>query len=167
MIQVHTLEGQPVVVAEVPEVPHSQKPCHYRGAGLMTGSFIRVADGDRHLSQYEIQLFLDGRGQPTYDLEPLPSKSLADLDPALLDAFLARLRSRPDAPYREWDRQRLLQVFRILVEHEGRLVPSLAGYLCFGIYPQDLFPSLYLAVVRYPTARLARSQLAESACWTT
>jgi len=153
LIQVHTLKNHPVIVAEVPEVPHTQKPCHYRGAGLMTGSFIRVADGDRRLTQYEIQVLLDNRGQPSYDLEPVADKSLQDLAPDLLDTFVARLRAHPDAPYRDWDRQRLLQVFRILVEHQGRLVPSLAGYLCFGTYPQDVFPGLHLAVVRYPTSR--------------
>lgn len=153
LIQVHVVEGQPLLVAEIPEIPYTQKPCFYRGAGLMTGSFIRVADGDRQLTQYEIQLFLDGRGQPTYDLEPVSAASLADLDAALLDAFVARLRGRPDAPYRDWERQRILQVFRIAVEHNGRLVPSLAGYLCFGIYPQEIFPSLHLSVVRYPTPR--------------
>jgi len=153
LIQVHTLKNHPVIVAEVPEVSHTQKPCHYRGAGLMTGSLIRVADGDRRLTQYEIQVFLDNRGQPSYDLEPVANKSLQDLAPDLLDTFVARLRAHPDAPYRDWDRQRLLQVFRILVEHQGRLVPSLAGYLCFGTYPQDVFPGLHLAVVRYPTSR--------------
>jgi ATP-dependent DNA helicase RecG len=153
LIQVHTLKNHPVIVAEVPEVSHTQKPCHYRGAGLMTGSLIRVADGDRRLTQYEIQVFLDNRGQPSYDLEPVADKSLQDLAPDLLDTFVARLRAHPDAPYRDWDRQRLLQVFRILVEHQGRLVPSLAGYLCFGTYPQDVFPGLHLAVVRYPTSR--------------
>lgn len=153
LIQVHVLEERPLLVAEIPEVPHTQKPCHYRGAGLMSGSFIRVADGDRHLTQYEIQVFLDGRGQPAYDLEPVPGKTLDDLDVTLVDAFVARLRSRPDAPYREWEPQRLLQVFRVLLEHEGKLTPSLAGYLCFGIYPQEIFPSLHLSIVRYPTAR--------------
>jgi ATP-dependent DNA helicase RecG len=104
-------------------------------------------------TQYEIQVFLDNRGQPSYDLEPVANKSLQDLAPDLLDTFVARLRAHPDAPYRDWDRQRLLQVFRVLVEHQGRLVPSLAGYLCFGTYPQDVFPGLHLAVVRYPTSR--------------
>jgi len=153
LIQVYSLEGRQVLVAEIPETPTAHKPCHYRGAGLMTGSFIRVADGDRHLTQYEIQVFLDNRGQPTYDLEPVRGKSLDDLDPVLLESFLARLRTYPDAPYRAWGRQRLLQTFRVLVEHEGHLMPSLAGYLCFGVYPQDVFPNLHLTVVRYPTAR--------------
>ena len=153
LIQVHTLEGRQIIVAEVPEAPTAQKPCYYRGAGLMTGSFVRVADGDRRLTQYEIQLFLDNRGQPTYDLEPVGGKSLDDLDPALLDTFVKRLRAYPDAPYRTWEHQRLLQTFRILVEHHDRLVPSLAGYLCFGVFPQDIFPNLNLTIVRYPTAR--------------
>ncbi|MBN2004571.1 MAG: putative DNA binding domain-containing protein [Anaerolineae bacterium] len=157
LIQVYTLEGRHILAAEIPEVAIAYKPCHYRGAGLMTGSFIRVADGDRHLTQYEIQVFLDNRGQPTYDLEPVSGKSPDDLDPGLLEVFLARLRSYPDAPYRAWERQRLLQAFRVLVDHEGRLTPSLAGYLCFGIYPQDVFPNLHLTVVRYPTTRPGES----------
>jgi len=82
LIQVHVLENRQVVVSEVPEVPNTQKPCYYRGSGLMTGSLIRVADGDRHLTQYEIQVFLDNRGQPTYDLDPVIDKSIDDLDPA-------------------------------------------------------------------------------------
>jgi ATP-dependent DNA helicase RecG len=118
----------------------------------MTGSLVRVADGDRRLTQYEIQVFLDNRGQPTYDLEPVAGKSLADLDEVLLDRFIARLRTHLDAPYRDWDKLRLLQVFRVLVEHQGALAPSLAGYLCFAVYPQEVFPSLHLSVVRYPTS---------------
>lgn len=153
LIQVFQLDGNQVIVAEIPEVPHSQKPCYYLGAGIMTGSLIRVADGDRRLTQYEIQVFLDNRGQPTYDLEPVRDKTLDDLDPVLIDIFLNRLKANPDAPYRTWDRLRLLKTFRILVEYSERLVPSLAGYLCFGVYPQDIFPSLNLTVVRYPTIR--------------
>ncbi len=153
LIQVHDLASRQIVVAEIPEVQDTLKPCYYRGAGLMTGAFIRVADGDRRLTQYEVQLFLDNRGQPVYDLDPVVGKSVEDLDHTLLSTFISRLHAKPDAPYREWNQQRLLQSFRVLVEHQGQLVPSLAGYLCFGIYPQDIFPSLHLSVVRYPTPR--------------
>ncbi|NLG69564.1 MAG: winged helix-turn-helix transcriptional regulator [Firmicutes bacterium] len=33
------------------------------------------------------------------------------------------------------------------------MVPTLAGYLCFGQYPQERFPDLCITFVRYPTDR--------------
>ena len=63
MIQVHTVEGQPVIVAEVPEVPHSQKPRHqadgpdqavlkFVAEGVLTPEFVmaQVAELDERLS---------------------------------------------------------------------------------------------------------------------
>ncbi len=151
LIQVHRVEGLQVIAAEIPEVDYRERPCYYRGAGIMGGSFVRVADGDRRLTQYEVQTMLDGRGQPVYDLEPVPYRTRDDLDGEQLSRFLTRLRSKVDAPYANWPEDRLLRSFRIVTEHEGRLVPTLAGYLCFGSYPQEDFPGLYLSVVRYPT----------------
>jgi ATP-dependent DNA helicase RecG len=58
LIRVHEVEGAQVVVAEIPEVAIEQKPCYYKGSGLYTGSFVRVGDGDRRMSQYEIHLAL-------------------------------------------------------------------------------------------------------------
>lgn len=151
LIQVHRVEQRPVITAEVPEVDYRQRPCHYRGAGVVGGSFIRVADGDRRLTQYEVQTMLDGRGQPLYDLEPVPTRTPHDLVGDQLDRFLSRLRAKTDAPYATWPDDRLLRTFHIVTEHDGRLVPTLAGYLCFGSYPQEDFPGLYLSVVRFPT----------------
>lgn len=66
MIQVHTLEGQPVIVAEVPEVPHSQKPRHqadgpdqavlkFVAEGVLIPEFVmaQVAELDERLSWRE------------------------------------------------------------------------------------------------------------------
>jgi len=157
LIEIHNFEGKVILTAEIPEVPNTQKPCYYKGAGLFNGSFLRVADGDRRLTPYEIQLFLDGRGQPRYDLEPVAGKELSDFDQGLLKAFLDRLRAKSDAPYRGWDDQHLLKTFRVITEQNGRVVPTLAGYLCFAIYPQDEFPGLHLTVVRYPTPHAGRT----------
>jgi ATP-dependent DNA helicase RecG len=44
-----------VVVAEIPELDPAQRPCFYIGAGMTKGSFVRVSDGDRRLSAYEVQ----------------------------------------------------------------------------------------------------------------
>lgn len=153
LIELHRFEGRTIVTVEVPEAPFNQKPCFYKGAGLMGGAFIRVADGDRRLTQYEVQLFLDARGQPTYDLEPVPGTTLKDLDEDLLKQFLGNLRRKTGTPYHGWGDDRLLRVFRVITEHEGVLTPTLAGYLTFGVYPQEVFPGLHLTVVRYPSVR--------------
>lgn len=31
-----------------------QKPCFYKGAGRLRGSYVRVADGDRLMTEYEV-----------------------------------------------------------------------------------------------------------------
>jgi ATP-dependent DNA helicase RecG len=71
-IQIHQFEDKQVVVAEIPELDPAQKPCFYIGAGMTKGSFVRVSDGDRHLSAYEVQIMLSSRGQPRDD-EPAPA----------------------------------------------------------------------------------------------
>ena len=63
-IQIHGLHGKHVVTAGVPEIPLQQKPYYYPSAGLTNGGFIRVADEDRKLSSYEVQMMLSARVQP-------------------------------------------------------------------------------------------------------
>ena len=72
LIKIHEFEGARLVVAEVPAVDPALRPCFYRGAGITQGSFVRVGDGDRRLSSYEVQLMLASRGQPKDDEQPVP-----------------------------------------------------------------------------------------------
>ena len=67
-IKTHRFEGVDLVVAEIPELERGRKPCYYAGAGMINGSFVRVGDGDRKLSSYEVHLLLANRGQPRDDL---------------------------------------------------------------------------------------------------
>jgi ATP-dependent DNA helicase RecG len=145
LIGVHDFERRQLVVAEIPEVPLEQKPCYYRGSGLYTGSFVRVADGDRQMSQYEVHLLLESRGQPRHDLEIVEGASREDLDDDLLRTLVNRVRRR---------RARLAglsedELFRQLhvVEAEGQV--TLAGLLCFARHPQRWFPSLTITFVHY------------------
>jgi ATP-dependent DNA helicase RecG len=62
LIQIHQFEGEQVIVAEIPELDPGQRPCFYIGAGMTKGSFVRVSDGDRRLSAYEVQIMLSSRG---------------------------------------------------------------------------------------------------------
>jgi ATP-dependent DNA helicase RecG len=150
-IDVHTVEGAMLVVAEVPETELAQKPCYYRGAGLTNGAFIRVGDGDRKLSAYEVQLMLASRGQPREDETPVPDAGVDHLDTELVAGLLKRLR-QPEASYfRQLADERALQVLKVLVRCDDRWVPSLGGLLALGTYPQQFFPALGVTFVVYPT----------------
>jgi len=150
-VDLHTVDGQTLVVAEVPETEITQKPCYYRGAGLTNGAFIRVGDGNRKLSAYEVQVLLASRGQPREDEEPVSEASQESLDGELVASLLARLRQPDTSYFRELDDQQALRVLKVLVPHEGRWVPSLGGLLALGRYPQQFFPSLGVTFVVYPT----------------
>ena len=146
LLRIHDFEGRQLVVAEVPEIPLEQKPCHYRGSGLYTGSFVRVGDGNRQLSQYEVHSFLESRGQPAHDAEIVPGASRDDLDPGLLQQFLARVRQRRTRLAGMNDKD-LLKSLKILA---GDDKITLAGLLCFAPFPQKWFPSLTITFVHYP-----------------
>jgi ATP-dependent DNA helicase RecG len=147
-LQLFELEGKALVVAEIPELPASEKPCFYRSAGLVNGAFFRVGDGDRQMTPYEVQACLDAKGQPRYDLEPMAEATIQDLDAELLAGFLRRLRQRS---FQSWSDEEILRTLKVLVpDAAGHWVPSLAGLLCFGRYPQAFFPGLFIAVNRYP-----------------
>jgi ATP-dependent DNA helicase RecG len=153
-IGLHRVEGKTLVVAEVPELGIDQKPCYYRGAGLTNGAFIRVADGDRKLSTYEVQVMLASRGQPREDEEPVAEASVGDLDPDLVSGLLGRLRQPEGSVFRRLPDEEALRTLKVLVPLQDHWVPSLGGLLALGTYPQQFFPALRVTFVVYPTTRL-------------
>lgn len=154
LIEVHDFEGAILVTAEIPELPSDQKPCFYPGAGMTNGAFVRVGDGDRRLTPYEVQLLLAARGQPRDDERPEPRASREDLDDELLDGFLARLRGRRASIFRDLDDDDVLRTTKVLVDHGGLSVPSVSGLIALGRYPQEYLPSVGLTLVVYPTVRV-------------
>ena len=149
------VEGKSVIVAEVPECDYQQKPCFYRLAGMNSGSYIRVGNSNRQMTDYEIFTFVSGRSQPLFDQEPVRQAALDDLDQERGKAYLDnQRRSRPQL----WERLRLsekalpdqLCALNLAVRTNGIIRPTLAGLLCFGVWPQKFFPSLVVTFVRYP-----------------
>ena len=151
LIKIHEFEGVRIVVAEVPAVDPSLRPCFYRGAGISQGSFVRVGDGDRRLSSYEVQLMLASRGQPKDDEQPVHDVGVGALDQALTDALVTRLRTNRPHAFKSLDRETVLRRAKVLAP--GTDFVSLAGLLALGEYPQEHFPQLVLTFVHYPTVR--------------
>jgi ATP-dependent DNA helicase RecG len=162
LVRVHQFEGEQIVVAEIPEIDPGLKPCFYRGAGMTKGSFVRVSDGDRRLSAYEVQIMLSSRRQPRDDEQALPGIGIEHLDPASVDALVARLRTSRPFAFKDLDRLAVLRRAKVLVIGEsGEDAVSLAGLLALGSYPQETFPQLMVTFVHYPTVEGTQSAAGE------
>jgi len=158
LIQIHQFEGERVVVAEIPELDPAHRPCFYIGAGMTRGSFVRVSDGDRRLSAYEVQIVLSSRGQPRDDEQAVPGSGIGDLAQTGVDALIARLRTSRPYAFQDLDRLAVLRRAKVLVSApDGKDEVSLGGLLALGSYPQEQFPQLMLTFVHYPTATGAQS----------
>lgn len=152
LIGIHQFEGEQVVIAEIPELDPAQRPCFYAGAGMTKGSFVRVSDGDRRLSAYEVQVMLSSRGQPRDDEQAVPASSIEGLVPASVDTLVARLRTSRPYAFKDLDRLAVLRRAKVLVPGQGgEDAVSLAGLLALGSYPQETFPQLMVTFVHYPT----------------
>ena len=152
LIRVHEFDGVSLVVAEIPELEPTRKPCFYRGGGLVQGSYIRVADGDRRLTSYEVQMLLAKHGQPRDDEEPVPDTNATDLDTRLVAELIARLRQARPYAFADLDDDAALRRAKVMVRTDtGERVLSLGGLLALGRDPQERFPQLMLTFVHYPT----------------
>jgi len=145
------IEQHQLVIAEVEPISSDLKPCFVETRGIATGSYVRVGDGDRRMSQAEIGLAIANRGQPRYDLDPVAEAGVHDLDRTSLLRTIERIR-RTSRAFRDIDEQHAMERLRVLVRDEhGELVPSLGGLLTFGLYPQQFFPQLTVSVVVHGT----------------
>jgi ATP-dependent DNA helicase RecG len=143
-------EGETIIAAEIEGIPARQKPCFYKPAGLPKGVYIRVGNTNRQMTEYEVFGYLSGRGQPRDDEEIVPDAEVGDLDGALLDDYLGRLRrERSPAVFLEGNREEMLMRLHIVASDGKALRPTLAGLLTFGKYPQEFFPQLMITFVQF------------------
>jgi ATP-dependent DNA helicase RecG len=149
-IEIVSFEGVNLVVAEVEALPPAQRPCYVTARGLYNGAYVRVGDGDQRLTPYEIDRLRENSGQPRWDEEPVPQASVKDLDrTAVLRLIEAASRNSPRS-FSGLSETDALARLGVLVPHAGSLVPSLAGLLSVGAYPQQFFPQLMVSLVVYP-----------------
>jgi ATP-dependent DNA helicase RecG len=93
------------------------------------------------------------RGQPRDDRGPVDDASIADLDDDAVAALLRRMRRRQPRAFRSVPDEVALQRLGVLVPAgSGVLVPSLAGLLTLGTYPQQFFPQLNVTFVVFPAS---------------
>lgn len=156
-ITIDEVEGAPVVRLDVPELDAVQKPCFVKDRGAYQGSYIRSGDGDRRLTHYEITQLLSNRGQPDDDLQPVERAGLDDLAPDLVEGVVRRVRARNRRAFDGLSDEAALLRLGVLTQTDSGLIPTLAGLLCLGSYPQQYFPQLFISFVALPGLTLGES----------
>lgn len=153
-IRILTFEDAPVVVANIPEMRPADKPCYISNAGKYGGSYIRTGDGDRRLSQYEVDRLIEEHRQPNYDAGIVRDANMEDLDEALLQGLLARERHVHPRIFASLpDIEACINLNVASFDDAGVVRPTLAGLLALGKYPQRFFPRLNVSFACYAGTR--------------
>ncbi|PJM75167.1 ATP-binding protein [Bifidobacterium simiarum] len=145
-------EGTNLVFARVEEMLPRDKPCFITALGPHKGSFIRTGDGDRRMTDYEVDRLIEEHVQPSYDLETVPDATLDDLNPHLVLGLLRRQRELHPHVFAGRGDDDMLHDLRVLDrEPEGTTFrPTIAGLLALGRYPQKYFPRLNVTIAVFP-----------------
>jgi ATP-dependent DNA helicase RecG len=147
---VENIDGKVVVAVEINESQALSKPCYYKTAGLQKGSYIRVGNSNRQMTDYEIFGYVSSRMQATFDEEPVRDATMDDLDRVKLEDYLTGLkRTRPQASYLNQPFEQVLKQLRIVRDVDGVLRPTLAGLLVFGKYPELFESQLVITFLQY------------------
>ena len=150
-ITIVPFEGVNVLVATIPPMPPKDKPCYITTKGRYQGSYIRSGDGDRKLTQYEIDRLIESHEQPTFDNDAVTDATFDDLDPTLVGQFLTRQRQLYPRLFATRDDQTILINMHVIRRADkGTIHPTVGGLMALGLFPQQFFPRLNITFTAFP-----------------
>lgn len=139
-------DGMVFVSAEIPPIDIADRPCFKTAKGRLHGSYIRVGDADKPMTEYEVYSYEAFRKKYRDDIRPVERASIKSLDQVKLNEYLARKQSqRPNLANTPIDQQYELTG----ITREGEL--TMAALLLFGVYPQAYYPQLSIIATRVPS----------------
>ncbi|MCS7055963.1 MAG: putative DNA binding domain-containing protein [Thermoflexales bacterium] len=142
-------EGRTVLVVNVPK--GDQRPYQTKRQGHF---FIRTSSGRRRASRQELLRLFQAAESLYYDEVAVRRAGLGDLDLSHFGRFFEQAYAGQPMP----DEANLPIVLRnlgLLADDNGRLVPTVAGLLCFGREPQRYLPAAQVIAARIPGTELA------------
>ncbi len=137
LFTVAIVEDKLVVSAEISECDIYDKPVFYKGAGRIRGSYIRVGDSDQPMTGYEIYSYETFKRRIHDELRTIGRATMEYLKKDNITEYLIKLR-RQKANLVNLDDERILETQGI--SQDG--LPTLAGLMLLGEYPQEFFPQL-------------------------
>ena len=133
------------VSAEIPPVDITDRPCFKTAKGRLHGSYIRVGDADKPMTEYEVYSYEAFRKKYRDDIRPVERASLKSLDQKQLMEYLERKkRERPNLAATTED-----QLYELTgITRDGEI--TMTALLLFGLYPQAYYPQLSINATCVP-----------------
>lgn len=138
-------DGLVFVAAEIPPVDIAERPCFKTSKGRLQGSYIRVGDADKPMTEYEVYSYEAFRKKYQDDVRPVERATFQTLDISKVDEFLARKRhERANLALLSQEQQYELTG----ITREGKI--TMTALLMFGVYPQAYYPQLSIIATCVP-----------------
>lgn len=142
-------DGMVFVSAEIPPVDIVDRPCFKTAKGRMQGSYIRVGDADKPMTEYEVYSYEAFRKKYRDDIRPVDRASLTSLDTEKVNEYLERKKSeRPNLAVTSKNQQYELTG----ITREGQI--TMTSLLLFGVYPQAYYPQLSIIATCVPGSEM-------------
>lgn len=141
--------GLVFVSAEIPPIDVAERPCFKTAKGRLHGSYIRVGDADKPMTEYEVYSYEAFRKKYKDDVRPVERASAKSLDHAKVEEYLARKKSdRPNLAIMSEEQQYELTG----ITRDGQI--TMTALLLFGLYPQAYFPQLSIIATCVPSTEM-------------
>ena len=146
---VYAEEEKVFVSAEIPPVDITERPCFKTAKGRLQGSYIRVGDADKPMTEYEVYSYEAFRKKYRDDIREVAGASMETLDPMKLEDYL--LRKKKNRPHLETvPAEQLYELTGIL--KSGKV--TLSAVMLFGYCPQAYFPQLSVIATCVPSTEM-------------
>ena len=146
---VYAEEEKVFVSAEIPPVDITERPCFKTAKGRLQGSYIRVGDADKPMTEYEVYSYEAFRKKYRDDIREVAGASMETLNPTKLEDYL--LRKKKNRPHLET--VPMEQLYELTGVLKGGKV-TLSAVMLFGYYPQAYFPQLSIIATCVPSTEM-------------
>ena len=140
------IDGKKIVSAEIPGVDVDLRPVFYKGVGRIKGSYIRVGESDEQMSEYEVYSYEAFRKRIRDELITVDDEKFSLINNERISHYLNEVKKEKDNLAKSVSDDDILELMGIT--KGGK--PTLAGLMCFSIYPQAYYPQLCITAVALP-----------------
>ena len=138
-------EDKNICALEVPSVELVERPCYYKGAGKVKGSYIRVGDADLPMTDYEIYSYESYKKHIHDDEREVERIDLSYMDREILDKYIVE-KKQAKPKFSKLNEEQIYEMLNI--KRDERF--TLAAVMNFALYPQGVFPQFGITAVVVP-----------------